>query len=65
MLCVYIYVLHAHKVVFRKMTLYMAYVKMTKFIMKISLFKTYFFCLFAQPIENVCFPRNYARPHRI
>jgi hypothetical protein len=42
---VYIHVLHPHEVFLEKMTYYMAYVKMTKFDTKISLFMTCIFVL--------------------
>jgi hypothetical protein len=40
MFCIYIHVLHPHEVFIEKMNYYMAYVKMTKFDTKISLFTT-------------------------
>jgi hypothetical protein len=40
MLCVHLHALRAHEVVFRKITFYVAYLKMTKLDTKISLFVT-------------------------
>jgi hypothetical protein len=49
MLCVYIHVLRAQEVVLLKITFYVAYVKMTKFGTKISLFATCFLSFLHSP----------------
>jgi hypothetical protein len=57
-LCVHLHVLRAHEVILtKKITLYLTYVKITKFGIKICLFMI-FFCVFCTAHKNACFPRN-------
>jgi hypothetical protein len=61
-LCVHLHIVGAHKVVLRKkLTFYVAYVKMTKFATKISLFTTCFFYLFCKAQKWPFFTKLCAR----
>jgi hypothetical protein len=56
MFCVHLHVLRAYEVISMKNHLFVAYVKMTKFGTKISLFVTcFFFVFFHRPRKNARF----------